>query len=126
MAQTKLDSPLAQARLSKEQALAKLRVLQSAALEGKLLDRDQVRAQWAQAFAALRDSALRMAESTKVAESSKIGPTASASDYSNHARLVNQPAVQRVRNPERPGAKHSVFEPCRLNTLTMAGTQRRN
>ena len=52
--------------------------------------------------------------STKVAESSKIGPTASANDYSNHARLVKQPAVQRVRNPERPGTKHSVLEPCRL------------
>ena len=53
-------SALAAARLEKEQALAKLRVLQSAALEGRLLDREQVRAQWAQAFAALRDRALGM------------------------------------------------------------------
>ena len=53
---------LARARLEKEQALAKLRVLQSDALEGRLLDRERVRAQWAQAFAALRDRALGMAD----------------------------------------------------------------
>jgi hypothetical protein len=51
-------SPIGEARLQKEQALAKLRTLQSDALEGRLLDREQVRAQWAQAFAALRDRAL--------------------------------------------------------------------
>jgi hypothetical protein len=56
------DSALAAAKLEKEQALAKLRVLQSGALEGRLLDREQVRAQWAQAFAALRDRALGMGD----------------------------------------------------------------
>ena len=53
---------MAAAKLEKEQALAKLRVLQSAALEGRLLDREQVRAQWAFCFAALRDRALGMAD----------------------------------------------------------------
>jgi hypothetical protein len=56
------DSPLARARLSKEQALAKLRILQSAQLEGSLLPIDQVRSQWAYAFASLRDRALGMAD----------------------------------------------------------------
>jgi hypothetical protein len=56
------ESGLAIARLQKEEALARLRQLQSAALEGRLLDREQVRLQWAQAFAALRDSALGMAD----------------------------------------------------------------
>ncbi len=56
------DSQLATAKLQKERALARLRVLQSAALEGRLLDRDQVQAQWAQAFASLRDRALGMAD----------------------------------------------------------------
>ena len=37
-------SPVGEARLKKEQALAKLRTLQSDGLEGRLLDRDQVRA----------------------------------------------------------------------------------
>ncbi|HEY7334329.1 MAG TPA: hypothetical protein VH639_05565 [Bryobacteraceae bacterium] len=46
----------------KESALAKLRVLQSAALEGSLLPIDQVRSQWAYAFASLRDRALAMAD----------------------------------------------------------------
>jgi hypothetical protein len=55
-------SALATAKLEKEQALAKLRAMQTAALEGRLLDREQVRAQWAQAFAALRDRALGMAD----------------------------------------------------------------
>ncbi|HKE22636.1 MAG TPA: hypothetical protein VKB88_09620 [Bryobacteraceae bacterium] len=55
-------SAMAAAKLEKERALAKLRVLQSDALEGRLLDREQVRAQWAQAFAALRDRALGMAD----------------------------------------------------------------
>jgi hypothetical protein len=50
------------ARLAKEQALAKLRILQSAALEGSLLPVDQVRSQWAYAFASLRDRALGMAD----------------------------------------------------------------
>jgi hypothetical protein len=53
---------LAAAKLEKEQALAKLRVLQSGALEGRLLDREQVRATWASAFAALRDRALGMGD----------------------------------------------------------------
>ena len=56
------NSALAAARIEKEQALAKLRTLQSDALEGRLLDREQVRAQWASTFAALRDRALGMAD----------------------------------------------------------------
>jgi hypothetical protein len=44
--------------LTKERALAKLRVLQSAQLEGKVLPRDLVQATWASAFAALRDRLL--------------------------------------------------------------------
>jgi hypothetical protein len=36
------DSALAAAKLEKEQALAKLRAMQTAALEGRLLDREQV------------------------------------------------------------------------------------
>jgi hypothetical protein len=56
------DSALAAAKLEKEQALAKLRQLQSAALEGKLLDRELVRSTWASAFAALRDRALGMGD----------------------------------------------------------------
>jgi hypothetical protein len=55
-------SALGRARLEKEQALAKLRVLQSGLLESRLLDREQVRTLWAQAFAALRDRALGMAD----------------------------------------------------------------
>ncbi len=58
----RVASTIEDARLLKERALAKLRVLQSDALEGKLLDRDQVRAQWAQCFASLRDRALGMAD----------------------------------------------------------------
>ena len=109
MAQTKLDSPLAQARLSKEQALAKLRVLQSAALKAKLLDRDQVRAQWAQAFAALRDSALRMAESTKVAEVRKSGqPPPQAIIRTMHVWLINQRCSE-FTSPERPSPKRTPF-----------------
>jgi hypothetical protein len=42
--------------------LARLRQLQSGQLEGKLLDREEVRAQWAQVFASLRDRALGMAD----------------------------------------------------------------
>jgi hypothetical protein len=49
---------LSVARLTKEKALAKLRVLQSSQLEGKLLPRDLVQATWATAFAALRDRLL--------------------------------------------------------------------
>jgi hypothetical protein len=55
-------SALAAAKLEKEQALAKLRHLQSAKLEGALLDREAVRTQWAAAFAALRDRALGMGD----------------------------------------------------------------
>ena len=50
------------ARLLKERALAKLRLLQSGKLEGTLLDRDEVQAQWAAAFASLRDRALGMGD----------------------------------------------------------------
>jgi hypothetical protein len=53
---------IGKAKLQKEQASAKLRTLQSDALEGRLLDRDMVRSQWAQAFASLRDRALGMAD----------------------------------------------------------------
>jgi hypothetical protein len=56
------ESSLADAVLLKEKALAKLRVLQSAKLEGTLLDRDEVKAQWAGAFAAMRDRALGMGD----------------------------------------------------------------
>jgi hypothetical protein len=59
------NSDLAAARLQKEQALAKLRALQTAALEGRLLDREQVRARWAQALAAMRDRALGMAAASR-------------------------------------------------------------
>jgi hypothetical protein len=59
---SKVPSAIGEARLAKEQALAKLRTLQSDALEGKLLDRELVRTIWAQAFAALRDRALGMAD----------------------------------------------------------------
>jgi hypothetical protein len=56
------SSALAAARLEKEKALAKLRVLQSDALEGKLLDRELVHTTRASAFAALRDRALGMGD----------------------------------------------------------------
>lgn len=65
MPKPKSDAPksaLGRARLSKEQALAKLRILQSAALEGTLIPVEQVRSQWAYAFASLRDRALAMAD----------------------------------------------------------------
>jgi hypothetical protein len=39
-----------------------LRALQTAALEGRLLDREQVRSTWASVFAALRDRALGMGD----------------------------------------------------------------
>jgi hypothetical protein len=67
-------SDLGRARLRKEEALARLRELQSGALEGRLrelqsgalegrlLDRELVRSMWAQAFAALRDRALGMGD----------------------------------------------------------------
>jgi hypothetical protein len=55
-------SALGEARLKKEQALARLRQLQTGQLEGSLLDREQVREQWAQAFAALRDRALALGD----------------------------------------------------------------
>ncbi|MGA7238035.1 MAG: hypothetical protein WBY44_20275 [Bryobacteraceae bacterium] len=51
------------ARLLKEKALAKLRVLQSGQLEGSLLSRDEVKAQWSAAFASMRDRALGMGDS---------------------------------------------------------------
>ena len=54
-------SAIGETRLENEQALARLRQLQAGALEGRLLNREQVRAQCAQAFAALRDRALGMA-----------------------------------------------------------------
>ena len=50
------------ARLLKERALAKLRVLQSGQLEGSLLDRSEVKAQWSAAFASMRDRALGMGD----------------------------------------------------------------
>jgi hypothetical protein len=50
------------AKFEKEQALARMRQLQTGQLEGRLLDREEVRAQWSQAFAALRDRALGMAD----------------------------------------------------------------
>jgi hypothetical protein len=55
-------SDLGRARLRKEEALARLRELQSGALERRLLDRELVRSMWAQAFAALRDRGLAMAD----------------------------------------------------------------
>ena len=58
----RVASTIEDARLLKERALAKLRILQSAQLEGTLLDRDEVKAQWAQAFAAMRDRGLGMAD----------------------------------------------------------------
>jgi hypothetical protein len=68
-------STIEDARLLKEKALAKLRILQSAHLEGTLLDRDEVKAQWAQAFAPMRDRALGMGD--RIA--SRAGPTARCS-----------------------------------------------
>lgn len=58
----KTVSTLDEARLLKEKALAKLRVLQSSQLEGRLLDREAVQATWAQCFASLRDRALGMGD----------------------------------------------------------------
>jgi hypothetical protein len=55
MSKLKSSAKLASARLAKEQARAKLRILQSAALEGSLLPIDRVRSQWAYAFASLRE-----------------------------------------------------------------------
>lgn len=51
-------SDLSSAKLAKEKALAKLRILQAGALEGKLLPRDLAQAVWASAFASLRDRCL--------------------------------------------------------------------
>lgn len=51
-----------EARTIKEKALAKLRVLQAQKLDGQLLDASEVRLQWQQAFAALRDRGLGMAD----------------------------------------------------------------
>lgn len=56
------ESAISRARLEKEQALARLRQLQSGQLEGRLLDRHCVNAEWASAFAALRDRALGMGD----------------------------------------------------------------
>ncbi len=55
-------STIEDARLVKERALAKLRVLQSGQLEGTLLSRDEVKSQWAAAFASMRDRALGMGD----------------------------------------------------------------
>src|SRR5262245_58974436 len=55
-------STLGETRLAKEQALARLRQLQTGQLEGRLLDREEVRSTLAQAFAALRDRALGMCD----------------------------------------------------------------
>ncbi|MGA7240327.1 MAG: hypothetical protein WBY44_31875 [Bryobacteraceae bacterium] len=51
-------SDLSTAKLTKERALAKLRVLQSGQLEGTLIPRDLAQSVWATAFAALRDRCL--------------------------------------------------------------------
>jgi hypothetical protein len=48
--------------VDQRETLAKLRVLQSAQLEGRLLDREMVLAHWATAFASLRDRALAMSD----------------------------------------------------------------
>jgi hypothetical protein len=53
---------IGEARLKKERALARLRELQSAKLEGQLLDLDQVQRVWGAAFARLRDLALGLPE----------------------------------------------------------------
>jgi hypothetical protein len=55
-------SPIGEARLKKERALARMRELQSQALEGKLLSAVEVRATWTAAMSALRDRALGMAD----------------------------------------------------------------
>ena len=53
-------SAMAAAKLEKERALAKLRQLQSAALEAKLLNAAEVLSTWSAAMAGLRDRALGM------------------------------------------------------------------
>jgi hypothetical protein len=55
-------SAIAAARLKKEVALSRLRELQSAKLEGALLDKEAVRSVWAAAFSSLRDRGLGMAD----------------------------------------------------------------
>jgi hypothetical protein len=56
------DSDFATARLKKEQAMAKMRQLQTEMLEGKLLNAAEVRACWSAAMVAPRDRALGMAD----------------------------------------------------------------
>jgi phage terminase large subunit GpA-like protein len=51
---------LEHARLTKERALARLRVLQADQLERRLLPADEVQAIWSAAFARLRDLAMGM------------------------------------------------------------------
>jgi hypothetical protein len=53
---------LGEARLQKEQALARMRQLQANVLEGKLLSASDVRACWAAAMASLRDRAMGMGD----------------------------------------------------------------
>jgi hypothetical protein len=55
-------SPIGEARLKKEEALARMRELQANVLEGKLLSAADVRACWAAAMAALRDRAMGMGD----------------------------------------------------------------
>jgi hypothetical protein len=55
-------SAIGDARLAKEQALARLRQLQTGQLEGRLLDRYLVEATWATAFSSLRDRALALSD----------------------------------------------------------------
>jgi hypothetical protein len=69
---------LGQARPKKEQALARLRALQSDALEGKLLYHEQVQAQWARAFAGLRDRGLVLADRIVSRGALKIAASRSA------------------------------------------------
>ena len=53
---------LGRAIIAKETALAKLRILQAAELEKRLLPVDEVRWAWSAAFASLRDRALGVPE----------------------------------------------------------------
>jgi hypothetical protein len=55
-------SPIGEARLQKEQALARVRQLQANVLEGKLLGASEVRAYWATAMASLRDRAMGLGD----------------------------------------------------------------
>jgi hypothetical protein len=55
-------SPIGEALLQKEQALARVRQLQANVLEGKLLSASDVRACWAAAMASLRDRAMGLGD----------------------------------------------------------------